>query len=678
MNAQTPASTRAADAFLPLPTSGVDGTQACKAANGSTWDGAIVSAEGVTRDGSRRVACHHQYTRPRSLSLIERDISEELVDVLMDYLQEDSEFKDKARREELADAFRHAAEFPPITKQSLSELDIQNIISNIKLRHDVNFDRDLSFRPNTEGPKGQQKNLQSQSYWLALQAELHLYTRLFRGTPTLRHVEPSVYFQHAQKRVPKLFATIHEVLKSLVPDRDHDRVDEHLDVRMLMQEIERGVCDMVALVEWTAHLLKEHCAPMRDGFVDGMVSRMRKGAANQDMATIVDSLRSLLGMLETMKLDVANHQIRNLKTLLIEDTVNYESHYHLDRIVNQRAKVNVDAAQKWWAGVVRDLQLHHTSATRDIARAKLESFSHAVTSSLSSRNSQQELPDTFYLDSDRLRALRLEIEDLTHFEICFTMFNQLRKDLGHYGTVLNDSKSRLRSSLAAILGENVGHGSQTWMNNSESLSLEIYRQAHAIAGRPPTFNHCVLHNTNECLRTLFYSTFSSHAVTLEAVLLPQVLTCVSKHYNGSPTELYNSLVATPLPNSTPSFIPLPPTVDTFSFCNNTPQERLTDLSKRISHIVLLHWRIWANIAYVQNDAAPTNAQLSTPPPPQSSTRPHPVATSSGHTAPLTPTAPICPSVSEHEVQAVDMMKTVDPPDPGSGYESGVSEETRLP
>ena len=173
--------------------------------------------------------------------MAERDIADELVDYLKSHVRGMPEYQTQAQIDELADAYQHAAMLPPITKQSLSELDIQNIIGNIKLRHDVNFDKDLSFRPNNEGSKGQQKERHSRMYWLALEAELHLYTRLFQGTPPLRssgYADPSVYFQRAQKRVPKVFETIHEVLKSLVPDRDHQRVDEHLDVRMLMQEIE--------------------------------------------------------------------------------------------------------------------------------------------------------------------------------------------------------------------------------------------------------------------------------------------------------------------------------------------------------------------------------------------------------------------------------------------------------
>jgi hypothetical protein len=207
--------------------------------------------------------------------------------------------------DELAEAYREASEFPPITTQSLSELDIQHITTNVRLRHDVNFDRDLSFRPNLDGAKGQQKKHVTSQYWKALEAELELYARLFQGAPTPKTKEGDRWVDlvhYAQRRIPVMFRTIQEVLKSLVPDRDHARVDEHLDVPMLMQEIQRGVCDLVRLAEWMAQLLKEHCAPMRDGLVDDMVSIIRAGACKRSSAQIVAGLRELFGILETMKL----------------------------------------------------------------------------------------------------------------------------------------------------------------------------------------------------------------------------------------------------------------------------------------------------------------------------------------------------------------------------------------
>lgn len=227
------------------------------------------------------------------------DIPEELAQMIIKMIA------DERRGEELAEAFREGSVLPPITTQSLSELDIQNIITNIKLRHDVNFDRDLSFRPNLDGARGQEKTKSTERYWNALIAELELYARLFHNTPLLQGIESprrDAFIQHAKHRIPKMFQTVQEVLKSLVPDRDHSRVDEHLDVPMLMQEIERGVCDLVRLAEWMAQLLKEHCAPMRDVWVDEMVAGIKQGATMNKSDKIVGGLRSLLGILETMKL----------------------------------------------------------------------------------------------------------------------------------------------------------------------------------------------------------------------------------------------------------------------------------------------------------------------------------------------------------------------------------------
>jgi hypothetical protein len=277
----------------------------------SAWHGPLISRDGPSYeercsiDHASRTGNHEKHTfRSTCLQpLVPRtqpqypDYPEELAQMIMSM--------DPLHNEELAEAYREASDLPPITKQSLSELDIQHIVANIRLRHDVNFDRDLSFRPNLDGTKGLQKRQATGQYWKALEAELELYARLFQGTPPPSRRDGRYWAeltQHAQRRIPVIFRTIQEVLKSLVPDRDHTRVDEHLDVPMLMQEIERGVCDLVRLAEWMAQLLKEHCAPMRDNMVDGMVNITREGVATHSSAQIVKGLRELLGILETMKL----------------------------------------------------------------------------------------------------------------------------------------------------------------------------------------------------------------------------------------------------------------------------------------------------------------------------------------------------------------------------------------
>ncbi|KAF2872544.1 T-complex protein 11-domain-containing protein [Massariosphaeria phaeospora] len=592
-----------------------------------------------------------------------RDIPDQLADLLIRMIPE-------ARGEELGDAFRIAAEFPPITKQSLSELDIQNIISNIKLRHDINFDRDLSFRPNTDGAKGHEKKRASSQYWLALEAELELYVRLYCGTPSLfksLHVNWSDCAQYAKRRIPKVFETIQDVLKSLVPDRDHSRVEEHLDVSMLMQEIEKGVCDLVRLAEWMAHLLKEHCAPMRDEMVDNMVDLTRLGVADNKAETIVEGLKALLGILEAMKLDVANHQIRNLKTLLIEDTINFEKHYHLDRLVKGHSRINIEVTQEWYSLALGDFRQQCTPPPKDNLRFQLDVFTRAVVSTLFFRE-KRTFPETFYLDHDRLRTLKTEIDDLVFFEICFELFGHLLKQYGYDGPVSPVTRRVLRTSLSAIIGEGTGHASQQWMRNSEHISLELMRQAYAISNCPPNWDLDDVHNTNHNLRAMLHASFEDHAALLETYMLPQVLTCVNRHLHSSPTDLFNSLVPGPssVPHPPPPFAPSPPTLQSlppppsFHISTDTllpPPEQYNDITNRITHIILLHWRIWGHIAYVQEDESPTatsEEQLST-----------------SHTPQPRPSPP-----GDADAPVVTAMKTGEPPDPSQ--ETHIAHEASLP
>lgn len=61
------------------------------------------------------------------------------------------------------------------------------------------------------------------------------------------------------------------------------------------------------LAEWLALLLKEHCAPMRDDLVDGMVRSIKIGVAENCSSKIVGGLRQVLGILEAMKLVSCSH-----------------------------------------------------------------------------------------------------------------------------------------------------------------------------------------------------------------------------------------------------------------------------------------------------------------------------------------------------------------------------------
>lgn len=214
----------------------------------------------------------------------------------------------------LRNAFFSASDRPPITTQSLGELDTPNIIKNIRLRHDLNFDLVCNFRPNLDGPRGAKKRKMMEQYWDALVAELSLYSRLFNDHPQLGHRDAcwSNVVAQAERRIPLMFDTIRDVLKSLVPEPDHQRIDDILDGQLLMQQVERGVVSdstLVCLAEWLNHFLKKHCAPIRDALLDRMVEEIRGAVAHQDLRRLINGLCHLMEILEAMKLVCADRQL---------------------------------------------------------------------------------------------------------------------------------------------------------------------------------------------------------------------------------------------------------------------------------------------------------------------------------------------------------------------------------
>lgn len=198
---------------------------------------------------------------------------------------------------------------PPVTRASLSELDLVRIVNDAKLRHDVNFDREVSFRPNTHGEVFQLRQALEEGYWEALTIEFALYITRHRDMSSNRpessespwHLGPASGAK-VPLRLKKMFRTIQEILKTLVPVSEWPAVDTRLDVDLLIQQLEKGVCDILALSQWLSSLLLGSCSPMRDGLVADMVRMIRRGVESEHAGYIAEGLKHLFYILENMKL----------------------------------------------------------------------------------------------------------------------------------------------------------------------------------------------------------------------------------------------------------------------------------------------------------------------------------------------------------------------------------------
>jgi hypothetical protein len=183
---------------------------------------------------------------------------------------------------------------PPVTKATLSELDVPRIVFNPKLRHDVNFDPELHFRPNLDGEKGRRKAQKATEFWNCLRTQLQMFIE--------DNAACEIQLADQVWSLPMTLKAIREILGTLVPPEDRLVVEEILNVDLLMQQFSKGVADLEKLAMWLSQTLKTHCAPMRDEWVDEMVNQLSTGNRNRDISMLVQGLQTLLGVLEAMKL----------------------------------------------------------------------------------------------------------------------------------------------------------------------------------------------------------------------------------------------------------------------------------------------------------------------------------------------------------------------------------------
>ncbi|GLA27173.1 Tcp11-domain-containing protein [Aspergillus phoenicis ATCC 13157] len=491
-----------------------------------------------------------------------------------------------------------AKRYPPVTKSTLSELDLPCIMSNINLRMDANFDRDLHFKPDLQGEKGERKRKEAHDYWEAMADEITIYAfGAAHETNETGNVGVSDNLSRTfEPRLPAMFETLQDVLKTLVPERDHPAVVQNLEVTLLMQQIQKGVLDMVGVASWLAALLKTHCAPMRDEWADKMVKQIRSGSESQNSHQIVEGLRTLFAILEAMKLDVANHQIRAFRVLLIEDTVPFLQEYFRGKI--ERDNFCVETSRRWYLDL-RDRELRRMSKP-----AQMDGFwpisllFGGITDFLLQYRRPDKFPETFVFDSDRLRQLRSCLQKLINLDICWFIFESYINAQKRYLSAPAQTYATFRTRIGSLMEENEDYprGDARWLKSVRSIALEIARFACAACFQDGSVSDDVIVQIEmalECHLSSPSNLFQYFQSSLREKLLAATFTTAKKYMSMSPLAICESQ-------------------------RNYPPSSLTQqhydierIAMRLAHMGVLHWNVWAPILYMRESVSPVDVANNT-------------------------------------------------------------------
>ena len=545
---------------------------------------------------------------------------------------------------------------PPVTRTTLSELDVHKIIHNPKLRHDINFDPELHFRPNLDGERGRRKQEKANQFWTALLEQLVQFV-----------VDRDGFIQthgaNGDWCLPALLRAIKEIISTLVPQRDRQVLEEGLNVDLLMQQFNRGVADLEKLASWLSGVLKLHCAPMRDEWVDEMYAELSNGNRNNDMNELVKGMRSLLSVLEAMKLDVANHQIRCLRPVLIDDTVNFEQRFFLKKI--QAKKLDVQGATAWYKEAQVQAQILHTNST-PIPYAQsfgdTAVFFNALSRLILPSTSTDNFPATFVFDEDRIVKLRADMYDSICLEICmrkFDEFDQLSRSTNPFLSALSSGSARSsrssgdfnfaappsrpssvafsdRGSVASSSPRNSGglfghsvidageararsqtvynsllallntaspssRSQQKWRSLAQPIALQILRY---INNAPPLPEFEA--QLTKCLTEVQSDIFREVEAQFQQRLLAELAKRVKEFRNLSGVGLFSVATGGRIHGAGRTWdrsdrdnrdMMLIDSGNSSSSREPRDEAGIDDMAVRLAHLGILHWRVWSQIAY---------------------------------------------------------------------------------
>ena len=367
---------------------------------------------------------------------------------------------------------------PPVTKGTLSELDVAKVIANPKLRHDINFDPDLHFRPNVDGEKGKRKQEKANQFWTALKEELTQFT-----------VDPVQFVQtHGASDtwcLPSLFRAVRQIIQTLVPQKDGPPLEEALNVELLMQQLYKGVLDLEKLAAWLSQVLKSHCAPMRDEWVDAMYQQLSVGNSSGDLGMLVNGMRSLLSVLEAMKLDVANHQIRCLRAALIIDTTNFEQKFFYKKLI--AGKLDISSARPWYESAKQPAYWSSTAHLKKIFGDSAVFFM-ALSRAVLPAQPMSQMPNTFLFDDERILKLRYDVYDAFNLEMLMEVYDHCirvsNRSLRVRPKQSDDDFSRFKASLGVDLDTSTSPPSSrpSSLALSSSGSVESHGSASTQSG----------------------------------------------------------------------------------------------------------------------------------------------------------------------------------------------------
>jgi T-complex protein 11 len=241
-----------------------------------------------------------------------------------------------------------------------------------------------------------------------------------------------------------------------------------------------------------------------------------------------------------------------------------------------------DEARQGYSSLLHSSNIQTSLNTHD-------SLIHGVITTLFSASELCALPKSFQFDLKRLERLRTDLQDMIHLKMSLLVFDELRIWLtsGQATSVPCNTYTELQSRILAIVDEQP-NDDVPWQASSANVALEIARAACAFCGHSEVIipDRLIQRTFSRLSQLICRQTYESN---LRWESAKDDLMSRTTHY----ARIFNDM--TPLAMSEAQQQWQQQQEQSHDFWRLPDIE---DIGRRLAHVGILHWKIWANLVYV--------------------------------------------------------------------------------
>lgn len=305
--------------------------------------------------------------------------------------------------------------------------------------------------------------------------------------------------------------------------------------------------------------------------------------------------------------------------LLVEDTIPFLQNYFLKKIAAD--EFNPEPSRAWYLDQQKLQRRKNQHSNNQTSGSTGDDFDPVATlfqglfDFLLDFDHPTSFPETLQFDTERLLQLRVDLQDLINLEICYYIMDSLLSRQGRHHPLQPQVYANLQSRILSLLEDNDGyHGSHKepcWQSNIGSIALEIGRVACFACGCHSVPDD-VISVIERTLTTCFSgdsAVFQYYQKSVRDRLEAATFALAKDYMHMSPLSICESQRARPCLNSGQGQIP-PPAPPPQQHQQTPQQFRYADydaIARRLAHIGVLHWRVWAPLLYAREEAAAPEA-----------------------------------------------------------------------